>query len=165
VASGLFGRDHKNRHAECRRAVERLCGWLSGPELVPAAPGLRNRLWWATGSGPGMDAAAECGAGVLSGKPGDADVVADLRRYRVRAVGEPRIALSRIVRHGDTAADLVASWRTDPALALGQELIVQTQLTGGGPAEERAVMRTVVDDVLPELVGTASGAPVPEPAR
>ena len=164
VAAQQFGRCHASRHLDCRDAVDRLCGWLSGPELVPAVPGLRHRLWWATGSVQGVDAAAECGAGLLSGRP-DPDVVADLLRYRAQVVGEPRIALSRIVRRGETPADLVVRWRADPALAWGQELIVQTQPAHSEPADPRKVMRMIVDDVQPELVGTASDIPVPEPAR
>ena len=80
-------------------------------------------------------------------------------------VREPRIALSRIVRHGETPADLVARRRADPALAWGQELIVRTQPAHSEPADQREVMRMIADDVQPELVGTASDIPVPEPAR
>jgi len=144
-ASQLFGRRHAERHTDCRDAVEQLCGWLSGPDLVPAAPGLRQRLWWATGSAQGVDAAAECGAGLLSGRPG-ADVVADLLRYRALAV-EPRIALSRIVQCGETPADVLDRWRAEPALAHGQELIVQTPAA----AQQRQIMRMLADEVLPAL--------------
>jgi alkanesulfonate monooxygenase SsuD/methylene tetrahydromethanopterin reductase-like flavin-dependent oxidoreductase (luciferase family) len=143
VASQLFGRRHADRHTDCRDAVEQLCGWLTGPELIPAAPGLRQRLWWATGSCHGVDAAAEAGAGLLSGRPG-ADAVPDLLRYRALAV-QPRIALSRIVQRGETPGDVLARWSADPALAWGQELIVQT------PGAQREVMRMLADEVLPEL--------------
>jgi alkanesulfonate monooxygenase SsuD/methylene tetrahydromethanopterin reductase-like flavin-dependent oxidoreductase (luciferase family) len=162
----MLGRDHDRRHADCRDAVARLCDWLVAPELVPAASGLRGRLWWATGSTDGVDAAAERGMGVLSGRPGGqpgVDVVADLARYRARATGEPRVALSRIVRHGETAADVLGRWRADPALAWGDELVVQTQ-PERGVADQRQVMRMLAEDVQPALARDRAPAPTLEPA-
>ena len=168
VASRLFERDHDLRHMDCCAAVDRLCSWLDGPELVPAAPGLRRRLWWATGSRRGADDAAERGMGLLSGRPGGgpgADVVADLARYRARVTGDPRVALSRIVRLGEPTADILARWRGDPPLAWGDELVIQTQPTDCGVAEQREIMRRVVDDVVPALTRDRADAPALEPAR
>ena len=168
AASRLFGRDHDLRHTDCCAAADQLCSWLDGPELVPAAPGLRRRLWWATGSRQGAEGAAERGMGLLSGRPGGgpgADVVADLARYRARVAGDPCVALSRIVQLGEPAADVLARWRGDPALAWGDELVAQTQPTDCGVAEQRDVMRMLVDDVVPALARDRAHAPPLEPAR
>ncbi|SDF26591.1 LLM class flavin-dependent oxidoreductase [Pseudonocardia oroxyli] len=127
AASALFGRDHERRHAETAAAVDELRAVLGGITLVPDAPGLLDRMWWATGSARGVDAAAARGTGVISGRPQGAAV--DLERFWGRSVGEPRVAVSRLVRAGEPAAEVTARLRADPALSWATTLLVQTQPT------------------------------------
>ena len=49
AASAAFGRDHDHRLRTGAAAVDRVVAELDGSWLVPAAPGLRGRLWQATG--------------------------------------------------------------------------------------------------------------------
>lgn len=146
-ASAVFGRDHARRHADCLAALDELCRHLDGPALVPAAPGLRQRLWCATGSTAGVDAAAARGMGVITGRPEGA--AADLAGYWTRAVGEPRVAASRIVGVGESGADLLERWRTDPVRDWATELVVQTLPSDAGLATHLATLRS-----LPSAVRT-----------
>lgn len=140
-ASAAFGRDHERRHADCQDAVDELCRVLESPELIPEAPGLRRRLWWATGSPEGVDAAAARGMGVISGRP--SGVATDLARYWTRAAGEPRVAVSRIVGAGERPEELLRRWRDDPARPWASELVVQTQPADAPVAAHLATMRAL----------------------
>jgi alkanesulfonate monooxygenase SsuD/methylene tetrahydromethanopterin reductase-like flavin-dependent oxidoreductase (luciferase family) len=130
TAASAFGHDHDRRHEECTRTVDRLCALLhddgaGGPvPLVPAAPGLRDRLWWATSSVAGVDAAAARGIGLVSGKPG---MTAELERYWSRCTSSPRVAVSRTVAVGESPDAVVTRWAADPARSWATALVVQTQ--------------------------------------
>ena len=142
AASASFGRDHDARHRECSAVVDRVCRELAGSWLVPGAPGLRERLWSATGSTAGVDAAAARGIGLLSGRPADQPgVAADLARYSRCAVGRPRVAVSRLVPAGETPAAFRERWLRDPARPFATELIVQTQPAAAPFAEHLATLR------------------------
>lgn len=143
VASAAFGRDHARRHEDCRAAVDELSRILGSGSLVPAATGLRRRLWWATGSSAGTDAAGARGMGVLSGRPpgGASDVVGDLARYWARAVGDPRVAVCRIVRSGESPETFLGRWARDPARPWASELVVQTHPLDAGFGAHLATMR------------------------
>jgi alkanesulfonate monooxygenase SsuD/methylene tetrahydromethanopterin reductase-like flavin-dependent oxidoreductase (luciferase family) len=146
-ASGL---SQAERHRACIRAVEALCWLLDGDLLVPAAPGLRSRLWWATGTSSLVDAAAARGIGVISGRPADVDgstVCGDLARYWTTAKDEPRVAVSRFADPGDSAERLATRLAADPAMGWASELIVQTRTDRPGLDVELGVMRTLVDGV------------------
>ncbi|MCW0216435.1 MAG: LLM class flavin-dependent oxidoreductase [Pseudonocardia sp.] len=156
AASAAFGRDHALRHADCRDAVDRLREILGDPGLVPAAAGLRRRMWWASNSA-GIDAAAARGMGLISGRPAespDDPVVAGLARYWTHATAEPRVAASRIVRAGETAAQVADRWRADPALGWATELLVQTQPTRSDLLTQLATM-DVVRAATTQLWGAA----------
>lgn len=153
AASAAFGRDHADRHDDTVALLDTLRTILRGPRLVPAAPDVAHRLWWATGSTPAVDAAAARGMGLITGRPADvpgSPVATDLARYWSRAVGTPRVAVSRIVSAGEPAADVVARLRRDPALGWATELVVQTTPGGAGLATHVATMRLVAD-VAPAL--------------
>jgi alkanesulfonate monooxygenase SsuD/methylene tetrahydromethanopterin reductase-like flavin-dependent oxidoreductase (luciferase family) len=139
-ASEWFGRDHALRHDDCAAAVDELCDLLTGTRLVPGAPGLRERLWWATGSSSGVLAAAGRGMGVLSGRPGVGSA-AHLERYWTRAVAEPRAAACRIFREEDDPAGFWGSWFEDPVRPWASELIVQTHSSSAGFEAELRTMR------------------------
>jgi hypothetical protein len=64
---------------------------------------------------------------VISGRPQGA--ARDLERYWGRSVGEPRVALSRVVRAGEPAGEIASRLRADPASAWASTLLVQTQPT------------------------------------
>jgi len=145
AASVAFGRDHGRRHTECADAVDELCRLLRDPGLVPAAPGLRERMWWATGSPAGVDAAAARGMGVLTGRPTGA--AADLAGYWTRAAGEPRVAAFRIVGRGEDAGQLLERWSQDPVREWATELVVQTLPTDAGPSTHLETMRALVGRV------------------
>jgi len=152
AASAAFGRDHDRRHADCAAVVDELCRLLGGDGLVPAAAGLRSRLWWATGSTAGVDAAAARGTGVLSGRPAHLPgVVDDLRRYRSRT-DAPRVAASRIIGDGAPLGPLLAQWRGDPALPLADELVVQTTPAAAGFGAHLATLRAVAAALRPAPV-------------
>jgi alkanesulfonate monooxygenase SsuD/methylene tetrahydromethanopterin reductase-like flavin-dependent oxidoreductase (luciferase family) len=142
VASAVFGRDHERRHADCTRVIDEACRVLDGTALVPAAPGLRQRLWWATGSRAGVDAAAVRGIGVLSGRP-DEQVAADLARYRTRSAGRARVAACRILAAGEAPEAVLDRWEGDPARRWASELVVQTQPAGAPFGVHLATMRAV----------------------
>jgi alkanesulfonate monooxygenase SsuD/methylene tetrahydromethanopterin reductase-like flavin-dependent oxidoreductase (luciferase family) len=159
AASARFGRDHATRHADCAAAVDELCGHLAGPWLVPGAAGLRRRLWWATGSGAGVDAAAARGMGVLSGRPTGAE--ADLAGYWTRAVGEPRVAAFRIVGPGESGTEALARWWRDPVRDWATELVVQNLPTDADLGTQLATLRTVSRAVRRAApIGGASGLEV-----
>jgi alkanesulfonate monooxygenase SsuD/methylene tetrahydromethanopterin reductase-like flavin-dependent oxidoreductase (luciferase family) len=141
AASAAFGFDHERRHQDCQAVVDELCRQLEGPGLVPPAPGMRERLWWATGSPAGVGAAAARGIGVLSGRAEPA-VAAELERYWARAVGEPRVAACRVVGAGEPASAFAHRWRADPVRPWAGELIVQTQPAAGFGAH-MATMRAL----------------------
>lgn len=154
VASKAFGRDHDRRHRDCLAVVDELCTLLDGDRLVPTALGLRDRLWWATGSPTAVDHAAGRGIGVITGRPTDAagsTVTADLDRYWSRVVTEPRVAVSRLVQRGEPAARVISALRADPALPWATELILQTQPILAGFAEQSAVLRMLAAELVPGL--------------
>jgi alkanesulfonate monooxygenase SsuD/methylene tetrahydromethanopterin reductase-like flavin-dependent oxidoreductase (luciferase family) len=142
AASATFGLRHERRHQDCRAVVDELCRLLEDPATVPPAPGLRDRLWWATGSPAGVDAAAARGIGVLSGRA-EPEVAAELEHYWARAAGEPRVAACRLVEAGETASAFGHRWRTDPVQPWAGELIVQTRPPDAGFAEHVATMRAL----------------------
>nr|WP_211177009.1 LLM class flavin-dependent oxidoreductase [Pseudonocardia acidicola] len=153
-ASAAFGRDHAARHGDCIDVVDTLCALLEGEELVPGATGLRRRLWWATGSSAGVDAAAARGIGVISGRPPDAPnstVVDDLTRYWTCVVDDPRVAVSRLVHPGQRADQLAAAWSADPAMPWASELITQTQPVWAGLTTQLHVMRMLAGELAPAL--------------
>ncbi|MFD6397460.1 LLM class flavin-dependent oxidoreductase [Nocardia sp. NPDC060249] len=110
-----FGRDHEDRHERFTEAVHQLCE-LFGPasDLVPAAPGLRERLWLGTASVSGFDLAAELDLGVLTGRTstplGPRDDIAAERVAKFCAAQDaagrvPRVGVSRSVLCAATAAE------------------------------------------------------------
>ncbi|WP_084215823.1 LLM class flavin-dependent oxidoreductase [Pseudonocardia spinosispora] len=154
VASDVFGHDFRARHAECLDVVDQLHGLLSGDDLVPPAPGLHQRMWWATGTPAAVDAAAARGIGLISGRPADAagsTVVDDLTRYWTRAVEEPRVVLSRFAAWDTPAKELVHRWTNDPAMPWASGLIVQAQPTDCRIDRHLELMRMLADDVAPAL--------------
>lgn len=148
VAAARSGRDHARRHADCRAVVDRLCERLGEPDLTPARPTLRDRIWWATGSSTGVDDAAVRGLGVISGRPArhpdgaDSGVAADLARYWTYAAGPPRVLLSRLVHPGRTPAEIAAEWAQDPAMRWAGEVVVQAQPSTAPVSVHRETMRT-----------------------
>jgi alkanesulfonate monooxygenase SsuD/methylene tetrahydromethanopterin reductase-like flavin-dependent oxidoreductase (luciferase family) len=140
AASAAFGRNHERRHAECTDVVDGVCRALEGTALVPAAPGLRHRLWWATGSNDGIDAAAARGIGVLSGRP-DGEAAAGLARYWTRAVGSPRVTACRILPTGERADAFLERWERDPVREWASHLVVQTQPPGAAFEAHLATLR------------------------
>ncbi|HZZ45851.1 MAG TPA: LLM class flavin-dependent oxidoreductase [Pseudonocardia sp.] len=142
VASAWFGRDHTQRHRDCVTAVDELCALLTGAYLVPEAPGLRRRLWWATGSDDGMLAAASRGTGVLSGRPG-ARSAAQLERYWTCAADDPKVAVCRICPAGSDPQQFWSAWRDDPVRTWATELVVQTQPASAGFDAHVDVMRSL----------------------
>ncbi|MCO1656470.1 LLM class flavin-dependent oxidoreductase [Pseudonocardia humida] len=143
AASAAFGRDHDRRHHDCERVVDVLCAELTGSWLVPAATGLRSRLWWATGSAAGVDAAADRGIGVLSGRPAHLPgTVEGLFRYRC-AAADPRVALCRVVPAGEPGAAQLDRWAADPALPSATELVVQTGPAAAGFSAHLGTLRAV----------------------
>jgi alkanesulfonate monooxygenase SsuD/methylene tetrahydromethanopterin reductase-like flavin-dependent oxidoreductase (luciferase family) len=162
-AAAAFGLDHAARHARCAEVVDELCALLHADEHLPATGDLRRRLWWATGSPAGVDAAAAHGMGVISGRPADAQgstVLEDLARYWDTALDRPRVAVSRVARSGQHGADLLTRWRADPALRWATELIVQTQPTRTGLDVQLPMMRLLADEVAPVLSAVAPRSPL-----
>jgi len=125
TASARFGRDHANRHADCLDVIDAVCAAWEGTTLVPAAPGLRHRLWLASGSTAGIDAAADRGFGILSGRP-DAQAAAGMTRYRTRAIAG-RVAACRMIAAGEPATALLDRWEHDPVRDRATDIVVQTQ--------------------------------------
>ncbi|GAA1836512.1 hypothetical protein GCM10009836_13750 [Pseudonocardia ailaonensis] len=159
AATALFGADHEHRHADCADALDELCDILGGITLVPDAPGLLDRMWWATGSARGVDAAAERGLGVISGRPQGA--APDLERYWGRSAGIPRVALSRLVRAGEPAEEVAARLRADPAVAWASTLLIQTQPTRTDLAGHLRTLATGARAVTLTAERMASGAARP----
>ncbi len=146
-ASAAFGRDHDRRHRDCLDVVDELRRNLDGSWLVPAAPGLRGRLWWATGSADGIATAAERGIGVLSGRPAHLPGVVDaLTRYRA-LTPHPRVALCRLVPEREPGPQLPQRWREDPALPAATELVVQTSPATAPFGAHVRTLRTVAEAV------------------
>jgi len=159
-AAAAFGLDHESRHRRCAEVVDELCTLLEGDEHLPGdgARALRDRLWWATGSAAGVDAAAARRIGVISGRPADAEgstVLPDLARYWNRAGERPRVAMSRVARAGQSADELLARWQADPVLPWATELIVQSQPTRAGLAQQLPVMRMLAGELAPALAAVA----------
>jgi Luciferase-like monooxygenase len=153
AASAAFGRDHDRRHRDCLDIVDELRRTLAGSWLVPAAPSLRARLWWATGSADGIAIAADRGIGLLSGRPAHLPgVVDDLTRYRAETP-DPRVALCRLVPEGEPGPELVQRWRDDPALPAATELIIQTSPAAAPFSGHVRTLRAAAD-----AVRTADGA-------
>ncbi|MBW0103850.1 LLM class flavin-dependent oxidoreductase [Pseudonocardia sp. KRD291] len=167
AASARSGRDHDRRHADCRAVVDRLCERLGEPDLTPARPTLRDRIWWATGSSSGVDEAAARGIGVVSGRPArspdgaDTGVAADLARYWTYAAGPPRVLLSRPVHPGRTPDAVAAEWADDPAMPWADEILVQAQPATAAGQVHRTTMRMVAEHLGPLL---AAGGPAPPAA-
>jgi alkanesulfonate monooxygenase SsuD/methylene tetrahydromethanopterin reductase-like flavin-dependent oxidoreductase (luciferase family) len=154
-ATAAFGLDHATRHRRCAEVVDELCTLLEGDEHLPGDGSLRHRLWWATGSAAGVDAAAALRLGVISGRPANAEgstVLPDLARYWSRAGERPRVAMSRVARAGQRAEELLANWRADPVLPWATEMVVQSQPTRAGLALQLPVMRMLAGEVAPALV-------------
>ncbi|MEV0248799.1 LLM class flavin-dependent oxidoreductase [Nocardia sp. NPDC050712] len=109
-----FGRAHEQRHERFVETLHRLRALFgAGSDLVPAASGLRDRLWIGTASESGFDLAAELDLGVLTGRtstphgPRDEIAAERVAKYRAaqRAAGRtPRVGVSRSVLCADTAA-------------------------------------------------------------
>ncbi|GAB3624380.1 putative FMN-dependent luciferase-like monooxygenase [Mariniluteicoccus endophyticus] len=106
-ASAAHGIVHDERHTAFARNLATLTTALApragGPPLVPAPDGLLSRLWVATTSEEGAEAAARAGLGLIAGRrrtPPDGPQAEDrrtadlIRRYRDLSV-QPRVALSR----------------------------------------------------------------------
>ncbi|MCD2192848.1 LLM class flavin-dependent oxidoreductase [Actinomycetospora endophytica] len=150
AAATRFGRDHERRHSDCTAVVDELLGLAQSPEIVPGDLGWHRRLWWATGSRAGVDAAAARGIGVMSGRPADvpgSTVADDLAHYWARTV-EPRVLVSRIVSDDrDGAAGMIDRWHRDPARPWATALMVQTQPARAGFDRQLQVMRRVADDL------------------
>lgn len=145
AAATAFGRDHDRRHPECAAVADELCRLLEGADqgsvpIVPAAVGLRERLWWATSSRAGVDAAAARGIALISGKPG---MEPALERYWTRAAQtDPRVAVSRTVSVGEDPEAAAGRWAADPARQWATMLVVQTQPARAALSEH---LRTVTE--------------------
>lgn len=153
AAAARAGRDHRLRHRDCAEVVDEVRAALAGPELVPAAPGLRERLWWATGTPSAVDAAARRGLGLISGRPAEAPgstVVADLDRYWARATA-PRVVVTRTIGLDEEPDAVVARLRADPARAWATELVVQATPARAGFDAQFAVLRRWVHDIAPHV--------------
>lgn len=137
--SRAFGRDHGRRHADAMATVDELARLLGESEIVPAAPDLRSRLWWATTSC--VEVAAERGLGVITGRQDG--VEAALARYWSRAAAAPRVAAFRVARAGRPAAAVLEAWADDPVRDWATELVVQTQPAGVDVVGHRATLRAL----------------------
>lgn len=147
------GLDHARRHRDCAAVVDEVRALLGGDVLVPAAPGVRERMWWATGTPGAVDAAARRGLGLISGRPVDAPgstVLADLDRYWALATA-PRVVVSRTVGVDEDADTVVARLEADPACAWATELVVQAQPARAGFEAQLAVLRRWAREIAPRL--------------
>jgi alkanesulfonate monooxygenase SsuD/methylene tetrahydromethanopterin reductase-like flavin-dependent oxidoreductase (luciferase family) len=142
AASAAFGRDHARRHEDCTAVVDEVCRVLDGTALVPAAPGLRDRLWWATGSAEGIDVAATRGIGILSGRSDGA--AEGLARYWTGAAGSPRVTACRLLRAGEPLDAFPQRWQADPVREWATHLVVQTQPPGATFEEHLSTLRGLV---------------------
>jgi alkanesulfonate monooxygenase SsuD/methylene tetrahydromethanopterin reductase-like flavin-dependent oxidoreductase (luciferase family) len=152
-AAARAGLDHARRHRDCAAVVDEVRALLGGDALVPAAPGLRERMWWATGTASAVDAAARRGLGLISGRPADAPgaaVLADLDRYWALATA-PRVVVSRTVGVDEDADAVVARLEADPAVTWATELVVQAQPARAGFDEQLAVLRRWAREIAPRL--------------
>jgi alkanesulfonate monooxygenase SsuD/methylene tetrahydromethanopterin reductase-like flavin-dependent oxidoreductase (luciferase family) len=145
-ASDRFGRDHEERHEDCLAALDRLLELLPGDEP-------ESRVWWATGLPEIVDAAADRGVGLLSGRRPDAhpEVEADLARYWTYCQGMPRVALSRPLIEGEGSTETLVRWAEDPALPWAGEIVVQAQPATAPTERHREVLRWVADEIAPRL--------------
>ncbi|MFJ8742238.1 LLM class flavin-dependent oxidoreductase [Embleya sp. NPDC127516] len=116
-----FGVPYQVRHARLRETVDTVLDLLTGADLVPSAPTLRDRIWLGTGSPEGIAWAVERGLGILSGRrssgpagplPGDREAAEHLARYT-----PTRVALSRPVHPG---ASTVLTERLIPWITRGR---------------------------------------------
>lgn len=170
AASAAFGRDHERRHADCTDVVDGVCRALEGTTLVPAAPGLRDRLWWATGSTEGIDAAAARGIGILSGRP-DGQAADGLARFWTRAAGSPRVTACRLLPGGEPADAFLDRWEHDPVREWASHLVVQTQPPGAAFGAHLATLRGLADCTgranpgVPRNQGTPAGDLLVRPLR
>lgn len=151
AASTRFGADHEHRHQRCHEVLDELLDALTAPDLVPGAPGLRDRVWLASGTAEGADLAAQRGVGLLSGRKssgpdgprrGDEQAAAHIRRYR--AAGGKRVAVSRPVLAGFGESPLlpgISSWlaeRGHPAGFTATGYLRAGNLYWGEPASAAA---------------------------
>ncbi|MFI1463553.1 LLM class flavin-dependent oxidoreductase [Nocardia carnea] len=133
--SHRFGRDHLRRHEQFADTLHQLRELLSaGSDLVPNAPGLRDRLWIGTSSEQGFALAADLNLGVLTGRTSSArgprDEIAARRvdgylaaqRRHGRA---PRVGVSRSVLCAESERDAFAAMR------LGIERWVAASISAG----------------------------------
>ncbi|WP_063041511.1 LLM class flavin-dependent oxidoreductase [Nocardia grenadensis] len=119
--SQRFGRDHALRYERFAETLHRLRELLSaGSDLVPNAPGLRDRLWIGTSSEQGFALAADLDLGVLTGRTSSAqgprDEVAARRVDRYSAAQRrhgraPRVGVSRSVLCSGSRTDAFAAMR------------------------------------------------------
>ncbi|MEU8896189.1 LLM class flavin-dependent oxidoreductase [Nocardia sp. NPDC048505] len=135
-----FGRSHEDRHERFLDTLHHLCAALApGSDLVPAAPGLRERLWIGTASESGFALAADLDLGVLTGRTsspdGPHDEIAAERVAKYCAAQHadgrvPRVGVSRSVLCADTTATAFEHMRP------GIERWVATSIeTGRFPAD------------------------------
>lgn len=164
AAAARVGRDHDERHRDCAAVVDGVRAALGGSDLVPSAPGLRSRMWWATGSPATVDDAARRGLGLISGRPVDApgpSVLADLGRYWTYA-RDPRVVVSRVVGVDEAADDVVRRLAGDPALPWATELVVQASPARAPFAAQLGVLRRWALEIGPRLTsrrGALGAAP------
>lgn len=102
-----FGRDHSRRHEAFQETLDHLFHAFSDAgDIVPHAPGLRERMWIGTASEFGFQLAAEHNLGVLTGRSSSADGPRDevaASRARDYAASQrrqgrtPRVGMSRSV--------------------------------------------------------------------
>lgn len=119
--SHRFGRDHGRRHEQFVDTLHRLRELLAaGSDLVPHAPGLRDRLWIGTSSEQGFASAADLDLGVLTGRTssvrGPRDEIAARRVGRYAAAQRrygrvPRVGVSRSVLCAGSRTDAFAAMR------------------------------------------------------
>lgn len=149
AAAATFGRDHDRRHRDCLQVVDELCLVLGGPWLVPAAAGLRARLWWASSSAAGVRAAGTRGIGLLSGRPADQPGVVDAVAGYREVAEAPRVAMCRIVDGAEPVADAVRRWDGDPVLPHADEVIVQHRPATAGFGAQLDVLQALAAQLRP----------------
>ncbi|WP_278262525.1 LLM class flavin-dependent oxidoreductase [Nocardia sp. AG03] len=186
-----FGHSHADRHERFRDTLHALIE-LFGPasDLVPAAPGLRDRLWLGTASAAGFDLAAALDLGVLTGRsssprgPRDEIAAERVAKYRAaqRIAGRPaRVGVSRSVLCADSAATAFEHMRPGierwvaTSIAAGRfpaEFTARDYIdTGHGYLGTAAEVATAIrrDAVVPDatdfLCNVQPAAPSPEAVR
>jgi alkanesulfonate monooxygenase SsuD/methylene tetrahydromethanopterin reductase-like flavin-dependent oxidoreductase (luciferase family) len=119
-----FGVARGERHARLRDTVDAVLDLLTGPDLVPAAPTLRERVWLGTGSAEGVAWAVERGLGVLSGRrsSGPAGPAAGDREAadRLAEYAPARVGLSRPIHPGADPLEGLLGPRLVPWIERGQ---------------------------------------------